>query len=171
MTSYSNPLNQNDNSSDQYKFDLNITGSDLKSLLPSTIFKTNNNLLETSYENPYILIKALNREEATANLISIDLSWIHFVESSNDKPFPRKKIKEIITGIHNLIRSESFDMIDSVLSSSLNKNSSTDAFVTILRASYSSRDRLAYWIPILKKSKQWLKDQNKDYKQVLCGLV
>lgn len=96
--------------------------------------------------------------------------WIEYLLENHKNEIPRKELSQIITWLHELMYKEDYATINFLVKNILDKNSSPDAIVLILRGTYVIKNQLTGWDELLKQAHVWLSDKNLNSQSILIGL-
>lgn len=111
------------------------------------------------------------KEKAVMDRKSFSLDWYNHLKQNHMKPLDRSGMRDVISGIHDLMRNGHLSQLNSIISEVLNENSSKESIVCVLRASFVAKSELKNWQSLLERSIGWLEKKGNDPRKILVGLI
>lgn len=96
--------------------------------------------------------------------------WIEYLLDNHKNEIPRKELVEMITWLHDLMRKEDYNTINFLVKNVLDKDSSVEAIIFILRGTFVVKHQLVGWQELLKQAHAWISNKGLNSNDILKGL-
>lgn len=98
------------------------------------------------------------------------MDWYTNLKANHKTALNREQMAEVIEGVHGLIKSNNLKYLDDILKDTLDSSSSVEAIISLLRSSFSVRNKLNNWSDLFSRSKSWINEKGMAPEKALVGM-
>ena len=104
------------------------------------------------------------------NIASVSMDWYTNLKTKHKTALNREQMAEVIEGVHGLIKINNLKYLDDILKDTLDSSSSVEAIISLLRSSFSVRNKLNNWSDLFSRSKSWINEKGMAPEKALVGM-